>query len=126
MRISAAGAAHATIYPYGPFPTADAKTVMLGLQNEREWRAFCTKVLEQAALAEDERFASNARRVAAREMLRKIIVEGFSNLTAEEVVARLDDAGIANARVNSMSDVWAHPQLEAMALANKRSSIWKK
>lgn len=108
-----AGAAHATIYPYGPFPTADGKTVMLGLQNEREWRVFCAKVLEDDALADDERFASNARRVVAREMLRKIIVEGFSNLTAEEVVARLDDAGIANARVNSMSDVWAHPQLEA-------------
>ena len=108
-----AGAAHATIYPYGPFPTANGKTVMLGLQNEREWRAFCTNVLEQAALVDDERFASNARRVAARETLRKIIVEGFSKLTAEQVVARLDDAGIANARVNGMSDVWAHPQLEA-------------
>lgn len=108
-----AGATHATIYPYGPFPTADGKTVMLGLQNEREWRVFCTKILEDDALADDERFASNGRRVAAREMLRKMIVEGFSKLTAEEVVARLDDAGIANARVNSMSDVWAHPQLKA-------------
>src|SRR2546427_1549612 len=62
-----AGAAHATIYPYGPFPTGDGKTLMLGLQNEREWALFCERVLRQPALATDERFASNSRRVLARE-----------------------------------------------------------
>ena len=108
-----AGAAHATIYPYGPFPTADAKTVMLGLQNEREWRAFCARVLERPGLADDERFDTNARRVANRDALRQIIVEAFEHLRADQLVARLDAAGIANARVNSMSDVWAHPQLKA-------------
>jgi hypothetical protein len=70
-----AGAAHATIYPYGPFPAGDGKTVMLGLQNEREWVAFCRFVLEQPALATDPRFVSNAARTAAREALRAIIVE---------------------------------------------------
>ncbi|HEX7384844.1 MAG TPA: CaiB/BaiF CoA-transferase family protein, partial [Burkholderiaceae bacterium] len=108
-----AGAAHATIFPYGPFPTGDGKTVMLGLQNEREWQVFCARVLQQPALASDERFASNARRVAAREALRAIIVEAFASLTAEQVVARLDAAQIANARVNAMADVWTHPQLVA-------------
>ena len=108
-----AGAAHATIFPYGPFPTGDGKTVMLGLQNEREWQVFCARVLQQPALASDERFASNARRVAAREALRAIIVEAFASLTVEQVVARLDAAQIANARVNAMADVWTHPQLVA-------------
>lgn len=108
-----AGAAHATIYPYGPFPTGDGKIVMLGLQNEREWRVFCRSVLEQPALVSDERFASNAKRVAAREELRRLIVEVFSGLTAEQVVARLDAAQIANASVNTMQDVWAHAQLLA-------------
>ena len=108
-----AGAAHATIYPYGPFPAGDGKTVMLGLQNEREWVAFCRLVLEQPALAADPRFVSNAARTAAREALRAIIVEGFATLSAEEVEARLDAAQIANARVNTMADVWAHPQLAA-------------
>ena len=108
-----AGAAHATIFPYGPFPTGDGKTVMLGLQNEREWQVFCARVLQQPSLASDERFASNARRVAAREALRAIIVEAFASLTAEQVVARLDAAQIANARVNAMADVWTHPQLVA-------------
>ncbi|HEX7646448.1 MAG TPA: CaiB/BaiF CoA-transferase family protein [Noviherbaspirillum sp.] len=107
------GASHATIYPYGPFPAGDGKTVMLGLQNEREWAAFCDKVLRAPELAGDPRFASNSRRSAARSELRKLIVEVFSTLTAEEVLHRLDDAQIANASVNTMHDVWEHPQLQA-------------
>ncbi len=109
------GAAHATIYPYGPFPAGDGKVVMLGLQNEREWRVFCERVLEQPALAADPRFASNAARTAAREALHALIVEAFSTLGAEQVVARLDAAQIANAQVNTMADVWAHAQLQARA-----------
>jgi itaconate CoA-transferase len=108
-----AGAAHATIYPYGPFATGDGRTVMLGLQNEREWQAFCSQVLGQPALASDARFDSNARRTAAREPLREIIVAAFSSLRADEVLARLDAAGIANAQVNDMAQVWQHPQLAA-------------
>jgi itaconate CoA-transferase len=108
-----AGAAHATIFPYGPFRTGDGKTVVLGLQNDREWQAFCAKVLQQPELTNDERFASNTTRVAARDELRRLIVEAFSELTAEQVVARLDDAQIANARINTMDEVWAHPQLRA-------------
>lgn len=107
------GAAHATIYPYGPFPAGDGGTVMLGLQNEREWRVFCEKVLETPALADDERFRTNARRAEHREALRGLIVDAFSTLTAEQVVARLDAAGIANARMNDMHEVWKHAQLAA-------------
>ncbi len=108
-----AGASHATIYPYGPFATGDGKTVMLGLQNEREWAVFCDKVLQQPALAKDERFATNAKRSAARPALQQIIEAAFAALTAEQVIARLEAAQIANAQVNSMADVWAHPQLAA-------------
>lgn len=108
-----AGAAHATIYPYGPFPTGDGGTVMLGLQNEREWVSFCEKVLQQPELAGDERFSANFRRSENRVELRDIIVEAFSRLSAEEVVTRLDAAPIANAHVNDMAGVWAHPQLKA-------------
>jgi itaconate CoA-transferase len=107
------GAAHATIFPYGPFLAGDGRTVMLGLQNEREWQAFCATVLEEPALATDARFASNALRNANREELRAIILERFSRLTGTEVRARLDAAQIANADVNTMHDVWGHPQLAA-------------
>lgn len=108
-----AGAAHATIYPYGPFVAGDGKTVMLGLQNEREWVVFCDKVLGQPALATDERFSSNSRRHAAREALKAIIDAVFSGMSAQDVIARLDAAQIANARMNDMHEVWEHAQLKA-------------
>ena len=107
------GAAHATIYPYGPFPAGDGKVVMLGLQNEREWVSFCGKVLQKPSLAIDERFDSNAKRTAARQALRGIIVQAFSAFTSEQVIARLDQAQIANAHVNDMQALWQHPQLRA-------------
>jgi itaconate CoA-transferase len=108
-----AGAAHATIYPYGPFTAGDGRSVMLGLQNEREWQQFCAGVLQQPELASDVRFNANAKRVAAKAELQAIIAEAFAGLTVDEVVARLDEAQIANANVNTMSDVWAHAQLKA-------------
>ncbi|MDL9998552.1 CaiB/BaiF CoA-transferase family protein [Variovorax sp. J22P240] len=108
-----AGAAHATIYPYGPFPAGDGKMVMLGLQNEREWQVFCAMVLEQPALATDARFASNTLRTASREALREIIIQAFVPFNAAQIIERLDAAQIANAQANTMQDVWAHPQLRA-------------
>ena len=108
-----AGAAHSTIYPYGPFPAGDGGTVMLGLQNEREWALFCEKVLLDAPLAADPRFSSNFERSRHRDQLRQIIVDSFAALSVEQVLERLDSAQIANARVNDMAGVWEHPQLAA-------------
>jgi len=108
-----AGAAHATIYPYGPFPTGDGRQVMLGLQNEREWQSFCEKVLQASSLKDDDRFSANFKRVENRDALRALIVEAFASLSSDEVLRRLDDAQIANAQVNDMAGVWAHPQLAA-------------
>ena len=108
-----AGAAHATIYPYGPFPIGDGTTVMLGLQNEREWQLFCDKVLLAPELVRDERFNANFKRVENRQALRDLIVQSFSTLNFDAVIDRLDHAQIANARVNDMQGVWDHPQLKA-------------
>ncbi len=107
------GASHATIYPYGPFLAGDGKTVMLGLQNEREWKIFCDRVLVNPALATDARFSTTAKRSAQRVELSALIVAVFANFTADEVAQRLEQAGIANGQVNTMADVWAHPQLKA-------------
>jgi len=107
-----AGASHASIYPYGPFQTKD-RPVMLGLQNEREWKSFCERVLQMPKLAVEERFSSSDRRSGLREELRGIIEDVFNSLTAEEVVTRLEAAAIGNATVNDMEAVWNHPQLEA-------------
>ncbi len=106
-------ASHASIYPYGPFDAGDGGTVMLGLQNEREWLAFCEVVLQDAAIATDPRFDSNARRNEHRDALKAIILEVFAAMTTQQVLARLDEAQIANARMNDMAGLWAHPQLAA-------------
>ena len=108
-----AGAAHATIFPYGPFTVGDGKTVLLGVQNEREWQVFCTQVLECPGLASDERFCSNSRRTQARDELHALIDECFARFSSEQLIARLDAAQIANARMNDMHEVWEHPQLKA-------------
>ncbi|KVD21265.1 CoA-transferase [Burkholderia ubonensis] len=108
-----AGASHATIFPYGPFTAGDGNTVMLGLQNEREWKRFCDTVIGMPELAADERFGSNSRRVANRDELTAVIVRAFSTLTAADVIGRLEQAGIANARMNDMHGVWTHEQLAA-------------
>lgn len=110
---SRSGASHATIFPYGPFVTGDGRTVILGLQNEREWKAFCSYVLRLPQLADDLRFASNPQRIEHREELTILIREVFASLTAEELTARLDAAGVANAHLNDMQHVWTHPQLAA-------------
>jgi itaconate CoA-transferase len=107
------GASHASIAPYGPFQAQDGKTVFLGLQNEREWRTFCERVLEYPELSTDERFSTNTRRVANREALNATIQAVFSHLTAEQITARLEHAQIATAHLNSLVDFWEHPQFQA-------------
>ncbi len=107
------GSRHATIFPYGPFRAGDGKTVMLGLQNEREWKTFCEQVLRRAELSEDPRFSPNPKRLENREELQKIIDEVFFSLTGEQLVERLEAAQIANARVNEVEEVWNHPQFAA-------------
>jgi itaconate CoA-transferase len=107
------GPDHATIVPYGRFRAGDGKHVMFGIQNEREWASFCEGVLQQPELAADSRYDNNTKRTAARAEVVALIEGVFSALTAEQVVERLDRAGIANARLNSPEEVWNHPQLAA-------------
>ena len=107
------GASHATIYPYGPFLAGDGVSVMLGLQNEREWVRFCETVLQMPELAANSRFNTNSLRNQNRSDLEGIILSVFASLSASQVIQRLDDAAIANARMNNMADLWAHPQLQA-------------
>ena len=107
------GASHATIYPYGPFKAGDGKTIMLGLQNEREWAKFCETVLENPALAKDERFDKNFKRNEKRAELLEIINACFSKLSSEQLIARLEQAQIANAHLNDMEGLWKHEQLKA-------------
>ncbi|KAI9900794.1 hypothetical protein N3K66_005056 [Trichothecium roseum] len=109
-----AGASHSAVYPYGPFATGgDDGTVMLGVQNEREWLRFCDEVLGDSRLAADERFRDNSLRSRNRDELRAIIEDAFSGSSSGQVLARLDAAGIANGQVNDVGALWEHPQLRA-------------
>jgi itaconate CoA-transferase len=107
----ASGAHHASIAPYGPFRAGDGNTVYLAIQNRREWIRFCAAVLERSELADDARFSTNAERVRHRSLLHEIIDKVFANHSAADVIERLERAGIANARMNSIQGFLDHPQL---------------
>ncbi|KAH0844990.1 Succinate--hydroxymethylglutarate CoA-transferase [Fonsecaea pedrosoi] len=116
-----AGAAHASIYPYGPFSTGISPDgslsaqVMLGVQNEREWKILAADVLEREDLTTNPKFKDTASRSDNRAELEAIISGIFASWGggADEVVRRLEKAGIANAKVNDMQGVWEHEQLAA-------------
>jgi itaconate CoA-transferase len=107
------GAFHATIAPYGPFAAGDGQTVFLGVQNDREFARFAEIVLGSSGLARDTRFATGPARDANRHALRSEIERVFSTLTGAQVVERLEQAEIANARLNTMQEFWDHGQLQA-------------
>jgi itaconate CoA-transferase len=114
------GAYHATIVPYGPFPAGDGGTVFLSVQNEREFVRFCEAVLGNPSLATDPRYSSAPARLQNRTALHAEIERVFAGMTSAELVARLDAADIANARLNSVEEFWRHPQLEAR---DRRASV---
>jgi len=107
------GARHATIAPYGPYATRDGHTLLIGIQNEREWRRFCAELLGDAALADDARFATNARRVANREALEAIVARAFAALDTDAAEEKLEAIGIARARLRTIEEFAQHPQLAA-------------
>ncbi|MGW8633508.1 CaiB/BaiF CoA transferase family protein [Streptomyces sp. NPDC055793] len=108
-----AGAAHATIHPYGPYTAGDGKTVMMAVQNEREWRGFCTVFLNRPELADHPHYATNADRNTHREALGAIVAARFAELTGAEAIELLGAVPVAGARVNTLAEVWDHPQLAA-------------
>lgn len=119
---SRTGAEHASIAPYGPYFTGDGKQINIGIQNEREWRQFCSIVLLNREIAGDPRFNSNSQRSENRKALRAMISEIFRTLTLDEITERLEQAGIAHSRMNSVQDLLAHPQHTGRGRARKVAS----
>jgi itaconate CoA-transferase len=105
------GPHHASIAPYGPVRAGDGGQLYLGIQNAREWSRFCVEVLRQPGLETDERFASNTQRVRHRGALQAVIESAASSLTTADLIARLDAADIAWARMNTLAEYLHHPQL---------------
>lgn len=107
------GLRHASIAPYGPYPTADGEAVMIGVQTDAQWRRFCELVLRRPPLARDPRFASNERRVGARAELDGLIEAALAGLTRAELLRRLDAADVPSGSLNRVQDLLDHPQLRA-------------
>ncbi|CAM5722598.1 Dehydratase OS=Streptomyces microflavus OX=1919 GN=Smic_13770 PE=3 SV=1 [Streptomyces microflavus] len=101
------------IAPYDAYGTADGEQVLLSVQNDREWRRLAEQVLVRPELADDPDFATNTARTANRERTDEVVGRALARLTGREALDALDAAGIACARLNTVADVAAHPQLAA-------------
>jgi crotonobetainyl-CoA:carnitine CoA-transferase CaiB-like acyl-CoA transferase len=110
--VARVGVRHNMIVPYGAYACADGD-VMFAIQTDREWRRFCDEVLGDAPLADDERFVSNANRVAHRAPLEAMIEAQFKREQRADVMARLEKADIPTAAINDVPAVASHPQLAA-------------
>jgi itaconate CoA-transferase len=117
------GVSHAAIAPYGSFRTADGKEVMIGIQNEREWKAFCEDVLDGAINPDDKKFISNTLRVQNVIELNQLISGEFKRFTHKKLLAKLKKAKIAFANLNSMADFTVHPELRLTEISTEKGAI---
>ena len=117
------GLAHPSIAPYGVFETADGRPLLIAIQNEREWRSFCSGALRQPALAEDSRFASNKERVANRQALDAIVAAACRRHDCAALIALLESAGIAFGAVNDVAGLSTHPHLRRRTVATPSGEV---
>jgi len=106
------GMRHPGFCPYGPYRAAGGELVNMAVLSDEHWRGLCQDVLERTDLLEDDRLATNERRVAARAGLEAEIESVLVTRPAAEWLERLDRAGIPCGAVNGLAAVMAHPQLE--------------
>ena len=117
------GLAHPSIAPYGAFAAADGRSLVISIQNEREWVRFCAEILEQPELAADPRFADNTSRVANRPVLDALVAENFRRYDRDALARRLLDADIAFGRLNSVEDFSQHPQLRRLTVETPEGPV---
>lgn len=117
------GLRHPSIAPYGAFTCADGKQVLLSVQNDREWAALCAGVLGNAALAKDDRFATNVNRVAHRDQIDALLGPVLGAVDREAAMLLLSGAGIACGRLSSMEDMTHHPQARHLTAASPTGPV---
>ena len=105
------GINHATISPYGVYSTHDNMSIVIAIQNEREWQNLCCDVLGQPELLDDERLQSNQQRAAHRDLVDQLVNAVFSQMDQAAIIERLKQAGIAFGRLNDVAGLSKHPQL---------------
>jgi formyl-CoA transferase len=117
------GLAHPSIAPYGVFRSKDGKEILISIQSEREWKTLCAKVLGQPDLPDDPRFANMVERVRNRAQTDQIVGDSFGRLTRDELLAKLAEADIAFAEVNTMADLATHPHLRRIEVDTPRGRV---
>jgi formyl-CoA transferase len=117
------GLAHPSVAPYGVFRSKDGKDILISIQNEREWKTLCAKVLGQPELPADPRLANNVERVRNRALTDKTVADSFAKLTRDELLKALADADIAFAEVNSMTDLSSHPHLRRIEVDTPKGKV---
>jgi len=117
------GLNHPSIAPYGVYPSADGKQLVIAVQNEREWHRLCQEVLQNPELGNDQRFSDNTLRCEHRAALDAAICSVFQRLSAAEIRKRLRDAKLAFGAVNSISDFSQHPQLRRVTVGSPGGNI---
>jgi glutaryl-CoA transferase len=108
------GNRHPNITPYETFPTADGE-IAVAVGSERQWRRLCD-ALDDASLAEDPRFSSNAARVEHRDKLRPLLERHFRTRPSAEALRALREAGVPGGPINDLAAVFADPQVLARGM----------
>jgi crotonobetainyl-CoA:carnitine CoA-transferase CaiB-like acyl-CoA transferase len=117
------GLTHPFIAPYGVYQTADQVSVLISIQNDREFERLCHGVLDRPGLEKDPNYATNTARNARRDATNALVQESFGSQRFAELAARLDAAQIAWARVSSIADLAVHPQLRRVAFGTDKGDI---
>jgi crotonobetainyl-CoA:carnitine CoA-transferase CaiB-like acyl-CoA transferase len=105
------GLKHPSIAAYGAFICSDGREVVLAVQNDREWQAFCEHVLRQPALAQDPRYLDSPARSSHRQEIEELIQAVIGRLTYGQTADRLTEAQTPFGSINSVIDLIHHPQL---------------
>lgn len=113
------GTSHPSIVPYQVFPTKDSY-IMLSAGNDKQFVTLCSpQVLNRPDWAKDERFATNAQRVAHRDLMVELITQTLSDATTEQWVERLTGKGLPFAPINNIAQTFAHPQAKARGVVEE-------
>ena len=115
------GLAHVAIAPYGVFKTRDGADILISIQNDREWRVLAEKVLGDAALGSDPRFATNPKRVENRAATDAKVATIFAGFDVTPLMQKLEDADIAFARVSDTALLSRHPHLRRITSARRQA-----
>ena len=115
------GLSHPSICPYGAFKTADGKTLLLSIQNEREWIRFCAEILDDADFA--DQYPDNSSRLSNRSVVDKRVAAVLGKMLHAEIAAKLKKSEIAYGTLNDMRGFSTHPVLRRVEISNPEGSI---